>query len=97
MTGNNSNAGSPLPPNLTLEEQLEVLKDGLDHLSHNYQFFLNAVEALTNTDNNQSDADDWHLGMWLTGLWIGQQCHTQLERVLTIQEVWEEHATHPGG
>ena len=96
MAERNDKAGSPLRPSKTIDEQLETLKDGLDDLTHTHHFFLNAVEALTNTDNNQSDTEDWHLGMWLTGLWIQQQCQTQLERTLDIQKAWDQNSNPSG-
>ena len=91
MADHYDNAGSPLQTNATIDKQLETLKNGLDDLTHAHHFFLNAMEALTNTDNNQSDTEDWQLGMWLTGLWIGRQCQTQLERTLAIQKTWDQN------
>ncbi len=88
MTNPQCNAEPTLSTNL--DEQLETLKTQQEELAHIYHFFLNAFEALTNTDNNPVPVEDWHTGMWLTGLWVGQQHYHQLELAVSLQQAWED-------
>lgn len=94
MTNDNDKSGSPLHPTKISADQLKIeldkrltdLKDQLDDLNYCYRFFLHAIEALTRPDRDVIESSDWHLGLWLTGLWIDNRYEDQLQQIVKLLE-----------
>ena len=84
MTGDNINAGSPLPQSL-INQQFTQFEDKLTHLLACYQFYDHAIRAMTSPNyHDGSDPNDWHLGLFLNQQWLteqGEQLMTELRLI----------------
>ncbi len=94
MADSDDKSGSPLQPNKitnqqlkdTLGERLSFLRASLDEFCAIHQFFTTAIESINNPDHDKIPAEQWLLGMVLTGHWLHGLCEDHLEQTLAIDE-----------
>ena len=87
MTGDNINAGSPLPQSHLINQQFAAFEDKLTHLLASYRFYDQAIQAMTHPDlNDESNARDWHLGLFLNQQWLTEQGEQLMTDLLLMRQ-----------
>jgi hypothetical protein len=84
MTGDNSNADSPLQQTKTLTEQLSGVEDKLHNLLACYQFYDHAIRAMTNPEQ-LDDSQEWYFGLFLNQQWLRRQGEMVMAELVEIK------------
>ncbi len=94
MANDNGKADTPAQPNKItnqqlkdeLGERLSFLRESLDEFSAIHRFLTTAVESISNPDHDKIPAEQWLLGMVLTGRWLHGLCDDHMEQTVALEE-----------